>query len=78
MLLFNHALSEEGGKEKIFLFLSTITLISALRGWKLVPPSSPSGKESMAQIHKVVDFDFRCLALFSPCLLLPNTIGKFF
>ena len=35
MLLFNHALSEEGGKEKIFLFLSTITLISALRGWKL-------------------------------------------
>ena len=35
MLLFNHAFSEEGGKEKIFLFLSTITLISALRGWKL-------------------------------------------
>lgn len=35
MLLFNHTFSGEGGEEKIFLFLSTAVLISALRGWKL-------------------------------------------
>lgn len=35
LVLFNDAFLGEGGEEKIILFLSTIVVISALRGWKL-------------------------------------------
>lgn len=69
MLLFNHALSEEGGKEKIFLFLSTITHF-CIKRVETALPHPLQAKSLWLRFTKVVDFDFKlpCF-VFSPCLL---------
>lgn len=56
-LLFNHAFSGDGRRGQYFPFSINNFFYFCIRGWKL-GSSSPLGKESMAQIHKGVDFDF--------------------
>lgn len=57
MLLFRNAFPGEG-EEKIFLFLSTIVVISALRGRKLGSSLIPFRQSPWLKFTKVVDFDF--------------------
>lgn len=72
MLLCNHAFSEEGGKEKIFLFLSTITLISALRGWKLGSSLIPFRQRVYgSDSQRLLILTLGCLALFFPFSAAP-------
>lgn len=75
MFLFNDAFPGEGGKEKIFLFLSTIVVISALRGWKLGSSLFPFRQ----RVHGSNSQRLLILTLGCPTLFFPsNTIGKFF